>query len=349
VSGVLAVLVAVGVLAAMLGDRLGHRLGKKRVSLFTLRPRHSGLLATCVAGGCIALLLSPLALWSAGLFADPPEPLIVRVPAAVRTGFKAGSAPSLTPRPPLRHGEGETRAPERVTAAVATATQPAALTTPSPDPRLPQLQQQLASAQAQIQALQQALRQQPRTLTASGREATLIARRGELLCAAQIPGALSAAQAQRALRDVLAAVETAAHRRGAGTGLIVAQRQLTDVTNRLQSVGAFTLRIHAGRSSHPGETVAVQVALQPLPPGSLADLQEQDRLDKAGIAAAQGLEQALAQLPGQDGVKSLPDAAYVPWHAALKPADGSARWAWHSEPLAGGPLWLRLSVNPDHP
>jgi hypothetical protein len=220
---------------------------------------------------------------------------------------------------------------------------------PTPDPRLPQLQQQLASAQAEIQKLKQAGKRQSVTVAAVRNDDTLVARRGELLCAAKVPGNLTPAQAQSVLHDVLAAVETTARRRGAAAGLTVAGRQLTDATSRLQGVGAYALRIHAGRSSRAGDPVAVQLAVQPLPPGSLAELQEQDRLDRAGTTAAQGLEQALAQLPGSDGVTVLPDAAYVPWRTALKPADGSLHLSWHNEPLAGGPLWLRLSVTSERP
>lgn len=329
-SGVIAVLVVVGVLAAMIGDRLGHRLGKKRVSLFTLRPRHSGLLATCVAGGFLALVLSPLALWSAGLFAPAPEPLILRFPVAVRPRTAADQRP--TPRPPLRPEAGTPRSGDRHPVAVAA----------SPDPRLPRLQRQLAAAQAEIASLRQA------ALPAAGSSA-VVARRGELLCAANVPGNLDPAHAQAVLRDLLAAVETTTRQRGAAAGLTVATRQVSDAVSRLQGVGAFTLRLHAGRTSHAGAPVAVQLSVQPLPPGSLADLQEQDRLNQAGTTAAQGLEQALAQLPAGETVTSLPDGAYVPWQSALRPADGTLHLSWHHDPLAGGPLWLRLSAGADRP
>ncbi len=321
-SGVIAVLVVVGVLAAMIGDRLGHRFGKKRVRLFSLRPRHSAILATCVTGGFIALVLSPAALWSAGHFAPGAEPTIVRIPSAGQPVSK----------------------PERSPAAPLMAAKPAV---PSADPRLNQLQRQLAVAEARIKTLQMAAARKPAVTAAARHDDALVARRGELLCAAQVPGNLSASQSQRLLRDVLAAVEQTTRRRGASAGLTIARQQVRDVTNHLQTIGAFTLRLYAGRTARAGDGVAVQLSVQPLPPASLADLQEQDRLGNA--ATTLGLEKAVAQVPAPEALRPLPDGAYVPWQSALKATDGATRWAWHQDPVAGGPLWLRLSPASDRP
>ena len=47
------VLVLTGGAIAFVGDRLGTKIGKKRLSLFGLRPRHTSILVTIVTGFCI--------------------------------------------------------------------------------------------------------------------------------------------------------------------------------------------------------------------------------------------------------------------------------------------------------
>ena len=47
------VLVLTGGAIAFIGDRLGTKIGKKRLSLFGLRPRHTSILVTIVTGFCI--------------------------------------------------------------------------------------------------------------------------------------------------------------------------------------------------------------------------------------------------------------------------------------------------------
>ena len=48
-----AVLLVMGGAIAFIGDRLGTRVGKKRLSIFGLRPRHTSILVTIVTGICI--------------------------------------------------------------------------------------------------------------------------------------------------------------------------------------------------------------------------------------------------------------------------------------------------------
>src|SRR5580700_9249565 len=47
---------------AWAGDRIGHKCGKKRHSLFGLRPRHTAIVITIAAGMCIATV-SIAAVW----------------------------------------------------------------------------------------------------------------------------------------------------------------------------------------------------------------------------------------------------------------------------------------------
>jgi len=47
------VLAVVGGVIALIGDRLGTRIGKKKLSIFGLRPRHTAVLVTVVTGICI--------------------------------------------------------------------------------------------------------------------------------------------------------------------------------------------------------------------------------------------------------------------------------------------------------
>ena len=57
------VLMAAGGFIAWLGDRLGTRIGKKRLTLFGLRPRHTAGLATVASGVAIALVTLLTLLW----------------------------------------------------------------------------------------------------------------------------------------------------------------------------------------------------------------------------------------------------------------------------------------------
>ena len=50
------VLVITGGCIAFIGDRLGSKIGKKRLSLFGLRPRHTSILVTILTGVTITTL-----------------------------------------------------------------------------------------------------------------------------------------------------------------------------------------------------------------------------------------------------------------------------------------------------
>ncbi len=52
----IAVLAVAGGVIAFVGDRLGTKIGKKRLSLFGLRPRHTSMLVTIFTGVCITVL-----------------------------------------------------------------------------------------------------------------------------------------------------------------------------------------------------------------------------------------------------------------------------------------------------
>ena len=50
------VLIITGGAIAFIGDRLGTKVGKKRLSLFGLRPRHTSIIITIFTGICITTL-----------------------------------------------------------------------------------------------------------------------------------------------------------------------------------------------------------------------------------------------------------------------------------------------------
>ncbi|MBC7545141.1 MAG: DUF3084 domain-containing protein [Candidatus Sericytochromatia bacterium] len=342
-SWLIAVLVVAGVLAAMTGDRLGHRLGKKRVSLFSLRPRHSGTLATCVAGGLIALVLSPLAIWGAGLLTPAADPVYVAVPMARRVPVQALAAPvAVTARPSL------TPVFVPVSAMPVAGAVPAMMPVTAPSAATPvtvpvaQLQQQLAVAKNEIGTLRKALATKPAPERVAAGE-PLVARHGELLASAQVPGGLGPQAAQQALRDVLNLVERYGQRRGAGSGLAVAGSQVAELTNRLQTIGAFVLHVQADRNARRGEPLTVQLSLQAMPPGSLAEWQERDRVEHSATSAQAAVEQALAQVPAGGSLAALPAEAYVPMTEALKTQEHKTRLVWRGETVSGGPLMLRVS------
>ncbi|MBQ9365964.1 MAG: DUF3084 domain-containing protein [Schwartzia sp.] len=52
----IAVLVIMGGVIALIGDRVGSKVGKKKLSLFGLRPRHTSIIVTIVTGICITTL-----------------------------------------------------------------------------------------------------------------------------------------------------------------------------------------------------------------------------------------------------------------------------------------------------
>jgi len=47
------VLAVVGGVIAFIGDRLGTRIGKRKLSIFGLRPRHTAVVVTIFTGVCI--------------------------------------------------------------------------------------------------------------------------------------------------------------------------------------------------------------------------------------------------------------------------------------------------------
>ena len=52
----IAVLVVTGGAIAFIGDRLGTKIGKKRLSIFGLRPRHTSNVVTVITGFVITAL-----------------------------------------------------------------------------------------------------------------------------------------------------------------------------------------------------------------------------------------------------------------------------------------------------
>ena len=59
------VLAVVGGVIAFIGDRLGTRIGKKKMSIFGLRPRHTAIIVTIFTGICITTVTFGIlgALW----------------------------------------------------------------------------------------------------------------------------------------------------------------------------------------------------------------------------------------------------------------------------------------------
>ena len=50
------VLIVMGGAIAYIGDKLGTKIGKKRISVFGLRPKHTSILMTIITGTLIALV-----------------------------------------------------------------------------------------------------------------------------------------------------------------------------------------------------------------------------------------------------------------------------------------------------
>ena len=50
------VMIITGGAIAFIGDKLGTKVGKKRLSIFGLRPRHTSMIITVVTGGLITAL-----------------------------------------------------------------------------------------------------------------------------------------------------------------------------------------------------------------------------------------------------------------------------------------------------
>ena len=49
----IAVMVIVGGVIAFVGDKIGTKIGKKRLSMFGLRPRHTSMIVTVITGSLI--------------------------------------------------------------------------------------------------------------------------------------------------------------------------------------------------------------------------------------------------------------------------------------------------------
>lgn len=324
----LALLVIGGVLAAVAGDWLGHRLGRRRVSLFRLRPRYSGLLATGVAGGFVGLLAG-LGLWGIGAaVGTAPEPAIVTVVSpdpAVATSLPAAAPADAKPAPVVRSEE---------LSAVSVA--PSAPTAPSAgDTRLQE-------AERRIRDLTRQLAERPASVPASP-PVELITRRGEVLGLVEAAGGKSAEGAHRAVAQVLGLVERIGIRRGAGGGLQVPAEQMEAVIKGLQGAGAYRLQIVAARHSAVGEPLVVQLSLEPQPIASLAEMQERDRLAGHRSGSLATAERVLAPMASSGHLEDLPQTGYVTLPETA--ADPLLQVGWHDDLVMGGPIRLQIGAD----
>ncbi len=94
----LGVTVLMGGLIAYAGDLIGRKLGKRRASVFGLRPRHTAVLITSVTGVLISLLTT------AALFlaVNPVRDVMLRGEAAIRAGARLRRENSMLTRENVR-------------------------------------------------------------------------------------------------------------------------------------------------------------------------------------------------------------------------------------------------------
>lgn len=325
----LALLVIGGVLAAVAGDWLGHRLGRRRISLFRLRPRYSGLLGTGVAGGFVGLLAG-LGLWGIGAVGTAPEPAIVTVvipdPAvAAKTSLPAAAPADAKPAPVVR-------GPDPVTVPVA----------PSPLTMQPAGDTRLQEAERRIRDLTRQLAERPAPAPATP-PVELVTRRGEVLGLVEAAGGKSAEGAHRAVAQVLGLVERIGIRRGAGSGLKIPAEQMEAVAKGLQGAGAYRLQIVAAQHSALGEPLVVQLSLEPQPVASLAEMQERDRLDGHRSGSLATAERVLAPMASSGRLEDLPPTEYVTLPETA--ADPSLQVGWHDDLVMGGPIRLQIGAD----
>lgn len=324
----LALLVIGGILAAVAGDWLGHRLGRRRISLFRLRPRYSGLLATGVAGGFVGLLVG-LSLWGLGAIGTAPKPIIATtVP---------GPSPDPDPLPSVEASATIQTVPEAQRERPVVVREAA-----KPPPAKPVAEAQSPQADRQIPTLLRDVANRP-LATASPLPAELVARRGETLCLVEAAGGKSADAAYQTVAQVLGLVERLGVRRGAASGLQVPVGQLELAAKGLQEAGAYRLQIVAARHSALGEPLAVQVSLDRQPIASLADMQERERLDGPRVGSLTTAERVLAPLVAGESLEDLPPDQYVTLPETI--VDPSLQVGWHDDATAGGPIRLQIGAD----
>ena len=68
------VLIITGGAIAYIGDHLGTKVGKKRLSIFGLRPKHTSILVTIITGICITTLTLGVMAAASGYIRHLPTP-----------------------------------------------------------------------------------------------------------------------------------------------------------------------------------------------------------------------------------------------------------------------------------
>lgn len=267
------ILLLTGVAAALLGDWVGRQAGKRRWSLFRLRPKHTGVLLTVLGGAFLAAVTAlPL---SVALLDWQQVDVQVQVAKdslehAQRRIQQLEQRKTITP--PNR--------PVQVAAA------PSA-----------------ANARFRPQSIQTATPPAPQA-------PKWLIKQGDVLMEAAIRGHQSPATARLAMQELLAMVERHGQKLGSGQ-LQVTPQELQRAVDALTTPGSYTIQVATNRNVASRDRLGVQLQVIPKAP-AWGELMEKERLSRHQVDSQETLnhltqasQRASASPPDDDMTKVL--------------------------------------------
>lgn len=335
-------------LSAFLGNELGRKIGKRKLSIFALRPKHSSTFLTILLG--MTLSLGAMGLWL-GLDSDARSHLLFPENAAEQqlANYQDHLATANRTLQRLRSQQAKLM-PAPAAEAPAAPIQLAQLRpTPAEQGRLapsaPTAQVALATTQPPIAAttrvkttvsappMRTARLAPPAKITLKSSPAApsapapvsetlpvrLVAQQNDLLFSFEVPGAQSESASRAIVSEVLKMTEQYARELGVepqDSSIHILPQELEQAIRQLQQPSAFALQVKVAQDTHTRQPLPIHLTLQTSASDSFDphDLLEKERLggNETRAVLQQGMQEAIAQTIRQKQDQGLRVAEYKP-------------------------------------
>lgn len=334
-------------LSAFLGNELGRKIGKRKLSIFALRPKHSSTFLTILLG--MTLSLGAMGLWL-GLDSGARSHLLFpenaaeqqlahyqdhlatanrnlqrlraqRAPLAPIPPVIAASSASTVPlqlaqqRPPSAE-QPRPVAPAQITLATRPVTPTARAKTEVTAP--PMRTARLAPPAKVSQSSSPAAPSAP-ALAAEDLPVRLVAQQNDLLFSFEVPGAQSESASRAIVSEVLKMTEQYARELGVepqDSSIRILPQELEQAIRQLQQPSAFALQVKVAQDTHTRQPLPIHLTLQTSASDSFDphELLEKERLGGHETRAVlqQGMQEAIAQTIRQKQDQGLRVADYKP-------------------------------------